>query len=105
MTTLIVLFRLQPGVDPETYEAWAKQTDLPIVRKLDSVSDFQLRRVNGLFGMDDKAPYDYVEIIDVKDMTGFVADVSTEVMAGVAAQFREFADNPTFMLTDNVELG
>ena len=105
MTTLIVLFRLKPGVDPKTYEAWAQQTDLPIVRKLGSVSDFQLRRVTGLFGTDEKAPYDYVEMIDVTDMTGFVADVSTEVMAGVAAQFREFADNPTFMLSDNVEQG
>jgi hypothetical protein len=105
MTTLIVLFRLQPGVNPQAYEAWAKQTDLPIVRDLGSVSDFQLRRVTGLFGTDEKPPYDYVEMIDVTDMQGFVADVSTDVMAGVAAQFREFADNPTFMLTTDVEQG
>ena len=103
MTTLIVLFRLQPGVDPAVYEAWAKDTDLPIVRKLPSVSDFQLRKVGGLFGTDDPAPYDYVEMIDVADMDGFVNDVGTEVMAGVAAQFRQFADNPVFMLTSAID--
>jgi len=105
MTTLIVLFRLRPGVDPEAYEAWAQQTDLPVVRQLGSVSDFQLRRVRGLFGTDSSAPYDYVEMIDITEMSDFVADVRSEVMSGVAAQFRQFADDPVFMLTSNVEQG
>ncbi|MGI9331051.1 MAG: REDY-like protein HapK [Gammaproteobacteria bacterium] len=105
MTTLIVLFRLRAGVDTKAYEAWAKQTDLPVVRQLGSVSDFKLRRVMGLFGSDSSAPYDYVEMIDVTDMPGFVADVSSEEMKGVAAQFREFADNPVFMLSSDVEQG
>jgi len=42
-------------------------------------------------------------MIDVSDMTQFGADVSTDTMAKVAAEFRQFADNPIFMLTQSVE--
>ncbi len=103
MTTLIVLFSLQPGTDAKVYEEWAKTTDLPVVRGLPSVDSFGLYRVGGLFGTDSPAPYDYVEMIDVSDMTQFGADVSTDTMAKVAAEFRQFADNPVFMMTQSVE--
>lgn len=103
MTTLIVLFRLQAGTDPQVYEDWARQTDLPVVRDLPSVDSFSLYRISGLFGSDAPAPYDYVEVIDVSDMTQFGADVSTDVMARVAAEFRQFADNPVFMLSESAE--
>ena len=103
MTTLIVLFRLQSGSDVQAYEDWARQTDLPIVRDLPSVDAFRVYRVGGLFGTDAQAPYDYVEMIDVSDMAQFGEDVATDTMARVAAEFRQFADNPVFMLTESVE--
>jgi hypothetical protein len=103
MTTLIVLFRLQPGADPAQYEAWARQTDLPIVRKLPSVDSFDVYKAAGLFGTDDPAPYDYIELINVSDMAQFGEDVSTDTMAKVAGEFRQFADNPVFILTSALE--
>ena len=51
----------------------------------------------------DPAPYQYVEIIEINDPDGFAGDVSTDVMARVAAEFREFADNPVFMLSETVD--
>ena len=103
MHTLIVVFRLQPGTDPQAYEEWARQTDLPIVRDLKSVSGFELYRVAGLLGSEEAAPFEYVEVIDVTDMEQFGADVAADTMRRVAAEFREFADNPVFMLTQSVE--
>lgn len=103
MTTLIVLFRLQPNTDPEVYEDWARRTDLPVVRDLPSVGAFRVYRVGGLFGTDAQAPYDYVEVIDVSDMTQFGEDVATDTMARIAAEFRQFADNPVFMLSQELE--
>lgn len=102
MQTLIVLFRLKPGANVADYEAWAKSTDLPIVRQLPSVAGFDLFKVQGLFGSDVKAPYDYVEVIRVQNPEGFVPDVSTPTMQKVAAEFRTFADSPIFMLTDDI---
>lgn len=99
---IVVLFNLKPGVDPAAYEAWATGTDIPGVNALSSVDRFTVHRTTGLFGSDLPAPYDYVEIIDIADMDPFVADVSTEAFTKVAAAFGDFADNPQFMLTQDL---
>ena len=105
MTRLIVMFNLQADADVQAYENWAATTDLPIVRDLPSVDGFTLHRISGLFGTDDPAPYQYVEIIDINNVDTFIGDVSTETMQKVAGEFRTFADNPIFMLSDEVPAG
>ncbi|MFV8784250.1 REDY-like protein HapK [Microbulbifer sp. SA54] len=101
-TTIVVLFNLKPGVSPSDYEQWAKTTDLPTVRKLGSVDQFSVLRTTGLLGTDVPAPYQYVELLVVNDMEALGADVSSETMQRVAAEFQQFADNPQFMLTETV---
>lgn len=103
MTTIVVLFNLLPGTDPETYEAWAREMDIPNVRRLPGCSDFRVLRVNGLLGSDDNAPYAYTEIIEVSDMASFGEAVAGEVMQGIAAQFQTFADKPVFMLSEAID--
>jgi len=103
MTEIFVLFNLREGVSAADYEAWAKKTDLPTVRGLKSISDFKVYRSTGLLGTDDPAPYAYIEVISVADMEQFGPDVSTETMQKVAAEFQEVADNPCFILTNDIE--
>jgi hypothetical protein len=100
MSTLIVLFNLRSDADADAYEKWAKTTDLPIVRGLSSVDSFEVYRSVSLFGSDDAAPYQYVEVIEIADLNKFGAEVSTDTMAKVAGEFQTFADNPIFMLTN-----
>jgi hypothetical protein len=100
MTMIVVLFNLQDGVDQAEYEAWAKSTDLPNVNKLGSVNKFDVLRTTGILGSDATPPYQYVELLDVADMEGLGADISSETMQKVAAEFGKFADAPLFMLTD-----
>ena len=102
MQTLIVLFRLKPGSDVSAYEAWARSTDLPVVRQLPSVDSFEIFRTAGLFGSDASAPYEYVEMIEIRDLPGFGTDVKTETMRRVAGEFGQFADKPVFMLTTRI---
>ena len=99
---IIVLFNLQAGADPAAYEKWARSTDIPGVRALGSVADFQVYRLTGLLGSDGKPPYAYAEIIDVADMAAFGADVSSEAVQKVAAEFRVFADDPLFITTETL---
>ncbi|QKX18509.1 REDY-like protein HapK [Microbulbifer sp. YPW1] len=101
-TTIVVLFNLKPGVSPSDYEEWAKTTDLPTVRKLNSIDDFSVLRTTGLLGVEAPAPYQYVELLVVKDMQQLGADVSSETMQKVASEFQQFADNPQFMLTEAI---
>ena len=97
---IVVLFNLLPGIDPDVYERWARDTDIPGVRALGSVADFQVYRATGLLGSDAAPPYRYVEIIDVPDMAGFGADLADEAVQRVAAEFQRFADNPLFVITE-----
>jgi hypothetical protein len=56
--------------------------------------------------MSDAAPpYQYVEIIDVADTDRFGSDVGTDAMQRIAAEFRQFADNPLFVTTRDVGEG
>lgn len=100
MTTIVVLFNLKPGTDVAAYEEWARERDLPTVNGLDSVDRFEVLRSAGLLMSDAAPPYEYVELIRVNDMDKFGADVASEAVQKVAAEFGEFADNPLFILTE-----
>ncbi|WP_202389090.1 REDY-like protein HapK [Pelagerythrobacter marinus] len=97
---IIVLFNLKEGVDPAAYEEWARTTDIPGVRGLKSVEDFQVYRATGLFGSDATPPYAYFEVIDITGIDAFEGDASSEAVQKVAAEFQQFADNPLFVTTE-----
>jgi len=99
---LIVLFNLKPGVDPRAYERWARETDIPGVRALGSVESFRVHRVTGLLGSEASAPFAYAETIDVAGLEPFLADVASEAVQKMAAEFQSFADNPVFLLTEDL---
>jgi hypothetical protein len=101
-TTIVCLFNLKPGVTVADYEAWARSVDMPTVRGLSSIAGFEVLRSAGVLGSDAAPPYQYIEIIQVKDMGVFGAEVSTAAMQAVAGQFQGFADAPTFILTETL---
>ena len=99
---IVCLFNLKAGVDPAAYEAWARSGDIPAVNALGSVAGFTVHKATGLFGSDAKPPYEYIEVIDITAMDGFVADVTTPEFQALAAPFRNFADAPIFILTEDL---
>ena len=99
---LIALFNLKSGVSVERYERWARATDIPTVKKLASIADFQVLRSTGLLGSDAAPPYQYVEIIDVADQDQFGRDVAGEAMQAIAAEFQTMAD-VVFLRTEPLE--
>lgn len=102
MPRIVVLFNLKPDVDSTLYETWAKNTDAPTVNSLSSVTGFTIHRATGLLGSETPSPYAYVEILDVTSIDGLFADISTEAMQQVADQFQAFADNPQFIVTEDL---
>ena len=100
--TLIVLFNLKPGIAVEDYEKWAREVDLPGVRAIASVTEYRVRRVTGLFGSDEAAPYQYVEQIELSSMDGFLADIGDPAVQAIVAQFGDMADDPKFMITQDL---
>ncbi len=103
MKTLIVLFNLKEGVSEADYLKFAHELDIPTVKSLKSVHEFEVFKANGLFGSDAKPPYDYYEIITFDGVEELIADMGNEPkMAEIPAKFQAFADNPIFILTDKV---
>ncbi|HBN53614.1 MAG TPA: REDY-like protein HapK [Stenotrophomonas sp.] len=99
MQTIVVLFNLKPGVIREEYEAWARDSDLPVVNGLASVDGFEVLKASGLLIGDGPSPYEYVELIRVPDMAAFAADLADPAAQAGAAQFQQkYADNPLFIL-------
>ena len=99
---IICLFNLKSGVSIKDYESWAKSRDIPNVNALASVDGFTVHKATGLFGSDAPPPYQYFEVIDIVGMDEFVADVSTPEFQALAAPFQDYADNPTFVLTEDL---
>lgn len=99
---IIVLFNLKPGVSVSDYEDWARTRDIPGVNALSSVSSFTVHRATGLFGSDAASPYAYIEIIDIAAMDPFIVDISTPEFQAMAAPFQDYADNPQFILTEDL---
>jgi hypothetical protein len=100
-TRIIALFNLKAGVEVADYEAWARRVDLPTVNALPSIERFEVFRSAAVMGSDAPPPFAYVEILDVRDMGQFGADVATPVMQAVAGDFTGMAD-VTFMVMDKV---
>ena len=105
MTTLIVMFNLKNPAAEAEYEAWARHTDLPVVRGMDSVNAFRSVRTHALLGSDGAPPYRYVEIIDINDFERFGAALAADDMQKVAAEFNRFAKDPVFMVGTDLESG
>ena len=100
---IIVLFNLKDGVSVAEYEEWVKTRDIPGVNALGSVDGFTVHKATGIFGDPEaSSPYEYFEIIDISGMDGFVADISTPEFQAAAAPFKDYADNPTFVLTEDL---
>jgi hypothetical protein len=92
MQQIIVLFNLRPGVAAADYEAWAKRVDIPTVGGLKSIASFSVLKSTSLLGSSTAPPFQYIELISIRDLAAFGADIATAQMQRVAAEFGQFAD-------------
>ena len=103
MKSLIVLFNLKEGVSASDYEEFAKKLDIPTVKNLKSVSEFQVFKSEGIFGSEAVAPYQYVEIIHFDSLENLISDMGKEPkMSEITAKFQEFANNPIFIVSESI---
>ncbi len=96
MQKILVLFNLREGVDASDYESWARNTDLPTARQLDSVISFHVYRAEAVIGSGAKPPYEYAEWLEVTGLEELGADAQTEAMTDVVQAFGTYADNARY---------
>ncbi len=103
MAKLFLHYTLQSGVDQDAYEAWTRTTDYPAMRGLKRVSSFTVNRVRGLLMGEGAVGIDYIEVFDIPDLDGFIAeDMGGSVVQSVMSQFMGYVDNPRFIIADEV---
>ena len=100
--TLIVFFNLKSTTDVTQYLQWAKESDLPTVNKLSSVSSFEVFKGISMFGQDKPSPWDYFEVIHIDSEEAFLGDIQTEGMQKIVEQFQSFTEDAQFIVTENI---
>ncbi|WP_299695086.1 hypothetical protein [uncultured Vibrio sp.] len=100
--TIIVFFNLKSTTDETQYLQWAKESDLPTVNKLSSVSSFEVFKGISMFGQDKTSPWDYFEIIQIDSEEAFLNDIQTQEMQKIVEQFQSFSEDAHFIVTENI---
>ncbi len=85
-TTVFFLNRLRDGADAEEYERFVREVDYPTARGLDAIERYDVVRIDGPL-RDDEVPYDYIEVVEVRDLESYRADL--EQMPGREAFIAE----------------
>lgn len=97
---IVALFNLKSGASIDSYEAWARSRGLPAIRSLVSVHDFNVYRTTGVLFSQATPAFDYIEILDVASVDGFVADCDGSVIRQLRQEMSEFADDLALMTTE-----
>ncbi len=100
MPTIIGLFDLREGVDPEDYENWARTRYAPVVRDLPSIDEWRAFRASGVFGSGGTPPYRYFLLIEANDLEGVGRDLTDPRMRTLLDELHEFADPPILVVTE-----
>jgi hypothetical protein len=104
MATLFLTYKLKPGTAPEDFENWIRNTDYPAMRGLSRVSSYVNHRAERLLMGEGAPSMDYIEVFDIPDLDGFVAeDMPGATVQGVMGQFMGFADAPQFIVVSEVQ--
>lgn len=102
MAALVVLFDLKGEASKEAYEKWAQTTDVPTVKGLNSIDDFKVFSLNAVMGSSEKPPFQYCEVIMINDMEKLGPELETDTMKRVAGEFQAFAENPIFIISEQI---
>jgi hypothetical protein len=103
MSKIIITYSLKATTTPAQFESWTRGTDYPLMRGLSRVNSFiNYRTIKHL--MDDVKPsVDYIEIFDIPDLAGFIAeDMGGSVVQKVMGEFLQHVESSEFIIVEEV---
>lgn len=103
MAKLFLTYRLKPGVTAEQFEGWIRDRDYPAMRGLSRVSSYVNHRAERLLMGEGAPSMDYIEVFDIPDLDGFVAqDMPGGVVQAIMGEFMGLVDDPQFVVASEV---
>ncbi|HMK09930.1 MAG TPA: hypothetical protein VK449_12950 [Anaerolineales bacterium] len=93
MTSVFWFSRLKPGVDPQAYERWVRETDYRLARGLACLEHYRVHKLMGPMEGEGRPPYDYIEVLQVRDLDEYRDalrhDPALQQIVGEIGQFIE----------------
>jgi len=87
-----VTFRLRTGVTPEEYDRWFRETNVPAVRKMESITSYRVWRVADV--MEGDPSYEVLEEMEFDDRAAFEREIAElpEIKAMLEGWYARVAD-------------
>lgn len=103
MANVMITYRLRAGVARDAFEAWVRDYDYPSIRGVRRIAAFTNHRVERLLIGEGSPTVDYVEVFDVDDLDGFIAeDLPGPVIQTVMGEFMPWVEEPQFLVVSPV---
>lgn len=103
MANVMITYRLKPGVTRDAFEAWVRDYDYPNIRSIRRVAAFTNHRVERLLIGEGTPSADYVEVFDIPDLDGFIAqDLGGDHLQAVMGEFMARVDDPQFLVVSPI---
>ncbi len=103
MAHIIVTYHLKAGVTQEEYLTWVRSVDYPAMRGLTRVASYVNHHVDKRLMGDGPLPFSYLELFDVPDLDGFLAnDMGGSVVQMIMGDFMSKVDNPDFLIASAI---
>lgn len=99
---MVALFNLNAEEDEQEFQTWMKENDIPVVSKLDSVTEYNLVKTVGMMGADGEPPYSHMEIIRVTDFDQLGKDAASAAVEKVAGQFQQKVKDAVWLFVDQI---
>ena len=87
-----VTFRLKPGVTPEEYDRWFRETNVPAARKMKSIKSYRVWRVADV--MEGEPSFEVLEEMELDDRAAFEREIEElpEMKAMLEGWYARVAD-------------
>ncbi len=103
MAQLIITYQLKAGVTDDAYQAWVRDVDYPAMRGLTRVASYVNHRIEKRLMGDGALPFTYMELFDVPDLDGFLAnDMGGSVVQKIMGEFMGMVENPDFLIANAI---
>jgi len=97
LTRVFALYSVREGASAEEFMSWSRTVDQVVMRRQPGVHRFEVYRVTASFR--GKAPYDFVEDVEVKDWSSWLALANNEELkAQLGPEFERLIDAPNMVM-------
>jgi len=100
---ILILYKLKDGISRQDFEHWLETSSAPTLRGVKRLKSLHVYRAEKRVMGAGAPSVDYVELFDIPDIAGFVAeDIPSAALRKDMEEFQGFAQSPEYLLATNL---